>query len=55
MVLGWRPQVRLDEGVRRTVEYFRGAPVWLRLSLGHSRALERDRAGQPRRSAIRVP
>ncbi|HTY27334.1 MAG TPA: NAD-dependent epimerase/dehydratase family protein [Mycobacterium sp.] len=24
MVLGWRPQVRLDEGVRRTVEYFRG-------------------------------
>ena len=24
MVLGWHPQVRLDEGVRRTVEYFRG-------------------------------
>lgn len=24
-VLGWRPQVRLDEGVRRTVEYFRTA------------------------------
>ena len=23
-VLGWRPQVRLDDGVRRTVEYFRG-------------------------------
>ena len=23
MVLGWHPQVRLDEGVRRTVEYFR--------------------------------
>lgn len=23
MVLGWRPQVRLGEGVRRTVEYFR--------------------------------
>jgi UDP-glucose 4-epimerase len=22
-VLGWRPQVALDEGVRRTVEYFR--------------------------------
>jgi UDP-glucose 4-epimerase len=22
-VLGWRPQVRLDEGVRRTVDYFR--------------------------------
>jgi UDP-glucose 4-epimerase len=22
-VLGWRPQVSLDEGVRRTVEYFR--------------------------------
>ena len=22
-VLGWRPQVRLDEGVRRTVQYFR--------------------------------
>ena len=22
-VLGWRPQVQLDEGVRRTVEYFR--------------------------------
>jgi UDP-glucose 4-epimerase len=22
-VLGWRPQVKLDEGVRRTVEYFR--------------------------------
>ena len=22
-VLGWRPQVGLDEGVRRTVEYFR--------------------------------
>jgi UDP-glucose 4-epimerase len=24
-VLGWRPQVRLDEGVRRTVDYFRHA------------------------------
>ena len=24
MVLGWHPQVRLEEGVRRTVEYFRG-------------------------------
>jgi len=24
-VLGWRPQVALDEGVRRTVEYFRSA------------------------------
>jgi UDP-glucose 4-epimerase len=24
-VLGWRPQVTLDEGVRRTVEYFRSA------------------------------
>jgi UDP-glucose 4-epimerase len=24
-VLGWRPQVPLDEGVRRTVEYFRQA------------------------------
>jgi UDP-glucose 4-epimerase len=24
-VLGWRPQVQLDEGVRRTVEYFRHA------------------------------
>jgi UDP-glucose 4-epimerase len=24
-VLGWRPQVALDEGVRRTVEYFRQA------------------------------
>ena len=24
-VLGWRPQVGLDEGVRRTVEYFRSA------------------------------
>jgi UDP-glucose 4-epimerase len=24
-VLGWRPQVRLDEGVRRTVDYFRQA------------------------------
>jgi UDP-glucose 4-epimerase len=24
-VLGWRPQVQLDEGVRRTVEYFRDA------------------------------
>jgi UDP-glucose 4-epimerase len=24
-VLGWRPQVQLDEGVRRTVEYFRQA------------------------------
>jgi UDP-glucose 4-epimerase len=23
--LGWRPQVALDEGVRRTVEYFRQA------------------------------
>lgn len=23
MVLGWHPQVRLDEGVRRTVDYFR--------------------------------
>jgi UDP-glucose 4-epimerase len=23
MVLGWRPKVRLDEGVRRTVDYFR--------------------------------
>ncbi|MFV0495772.1 GDP-mannose 4,6-dehydratase [Mycobacterium sp.] len=23
-VLGWRPQVELEEGVRRTVEYFRG-------------------------------
>ena len=23
MVLGWRPNVKLDEGVRRTVEYFR--------------------------------
>jgi UDP-glucose 4-epimerase len=23
MILGWRPKVRLDEGVRRTVEYFR--------------------------------
>jgi UDP-glucose 4-epimerase len=22
-VLGWRPQVTLDEGVRRTVDYFR--------------------------------
>ena len=22
-VLGWRPQVALDEGIRRTVEYFR--------------------------------
>jgi UDP-glucose 4-epimerase len=22
-VLGWRPKVGLDEGVRRTVEYFR--------------------------------
>jgi UDP-glucose 4-epimerase len=24
-VLGWRPQVQLDDGVRRTVEYFRNA------------------------------
>ncbi|OBG34065.1 NAD-dependent epimerase/dehydratase family protein [Mycobacterium sp. E3198] len=24
-VLGWRPHIRLDEGVRRTVEYFRSA------------------------------
>jgi UDP-glucose 4-epimerase len=24
-VLGWRPKVALDEGVRRTVEYFRQA------------------------------
>ena len=24
-VLGWRPKVQLDEGVRRTVEYFRQA------------------------------
>ncbi|MGD1169594.1 NAD-dependent epimerase/dehydratase family protein [Mycobacterium seoulense] len=24
-VLGWRPRVRLDDGVRRTVEYFRNA------------------------------
>ena len=24
-VLGWRPRVSLDEGLRRTVEYFRGA------------------------------
>jgi UDP-glucose 4-epimerase len=23
--LGWRPQVQLEEGVRRTVEYFRNA------------------------------
>jgi UDP-glucose 4-epimerase len=23
-VLGWRPKVQLDDGVRRTVEYFRG-------------------------------
>jgi UDP-glucose 4-epimerase len=22
-VLGWRPHIALDEGVRRTVEYFR--------------------------------
>jgi UDP-glucose 4-epimerase len=22
-VLGWRPQVRLDDGVARTVDYFR--------------------------------
>jgi UDP-glucose 4-epimerase len=25
MVLGWHPQVKIDEGVRRTVEYFRQA------------------------------
>jgi UDP-glucose 4-epimerase len=25
-VLGWRPQVQLDEGLRRTVEYFRHMP-----------------------------
>ena len=24
MVLGWRPQVRLEEGIARTVDYFRG-------------------------------
>jgi UDP-glucose 4-epimerase len=24
-VLGWRPQVALDDGVRRTVDYFRRA------------------------------
>ena len=27
MVLGWHPQVALEEGVRRTVDYFRGAPA----------------------------
>lgn len=27
MVLGWHPRVRLDEGVRRTVEYFRRQPA----------------------------
>jgi UDP-glucose 4-epimerase len=26
-VLGWRPQVRLDDGIRRTVDYFRHAPT----------------------------
>jgi len=26
-VLGWRPRVQLAEGVRRTVEYFRGQPA----------------------------
>ena len=26
-VLGWRPQVKLDDGIRRTVEYFRRKPV----------------------------
>ncbi len=25
MVLGWRPQVRLEDGIARTVDYFRGA------------------------------
>jgi len=24
MVLGWKPRVQLADGVRRTVEYFRG-------------------------------
>jgi nucleoside-diphosphate-sugar epimerase len=24
MVLGWHPRVTLEEGVRRTVDYFRG-------------------------------
>ena len=27
MILGWHPQVKLDEGVRRTVDYFRHTPV----------------------------
>ena len=27
MVLGWRPRVRLDEGLRQTVEHFRAATV----------------------------
>lgn len=26
-VLGWRPQVQLDDGIRRTVDYFRHAPT----------------------------
>jgi UDP-glucose 4-epimerase len=26
-VLGWRPRVELHDGVRRTVQYFRGAPA----------------------------
>ncbi|MBB3749306.1 UDP-glucose 4-epimerase [Mycolicibacterium sp. BK634] len=27
MVLGWHPQVRLEEGIARTVDYFRAKPV----------------------------
>jgi UDP-glucose 4-epimerase len=26
-VLGWRPRVQLDDGIRRTVDYFRHAPT----------------------------